>query len=264
MGFESLLMTLLRYIGVVVALIALFPGAAQCRAEEPNPAPRIGSFRLEFTPQELLGEDAARQAADILHTDDPLSWQVHVPQGYDPDVPAGVLVYVSPQSKAAPPGIWKKALRDKNLIWIGAANAGNRVAVGKRMFLAMLAPRVLARDYELDEQRIYVAGFSGGGKAASRVAVAQPEVFRGGIYIAGAEMWGSQSPPPKLERIRENRHVFLTGTLDFNENLTRRVYAAYKKEGVENSELIIVRRHGHELPDRATFIRAIDYLDLRN
>ena len=246
-----------------IVLSTLTLGLSLAWSAEGGELPRTGLHTVEFTPKELLGDQGAIDAAEILHDNDNISWQIYVPDSYDAALPAGAVVYVSPQSKGGPPTMWKRALHDKNLIWIGARNAGNRVAVNKRMFLAMLAPRVLARDYVLDTERIYVAGFSGGGKTASRVSSAKPDIFRGGIYIAGAEMWGSNTPPPKLDLIRQNRHVFLTGSNDFNEMLTRRVYTAYKHAGVENSELIVVRRLGHELPDRKTFIRAVDYLDSR-
>lgn len=247
-----------------VVMTAITLGSTFAWSAELGDEPRTGLYTVEFTPQELLGDQGVIDAAEILHAEDRIAWQIYVPGNYDTAVPAGVVVYVSPQSKGGPPRMWNRALHEKNLIWIGANNAGNRVAVDKRMFLAMLAPRVLARDYVLDAERIYVAGFSGGGKTASRVSSAKPAMFRGGIYIAGAEMWDSNSPPPKLNLIKENRHVFLTGSNDFNEMLTRRVYAAYKNAGVEYSELIVVRRLGHELPDKKTFIRAIDYLDSRN
>jgi hypothetical protein len=251
-----------RFVLASLLLIACFcSSAASDVADKPS---RTGYFALEFSPQELLGEQGAAAAADILRSDDNLGWQLFVPEGYDPSKPAGVVVYVSPTPKGGPPSAWRESLASKNLIWIGANGAGNRVAVGKRMFLAMLAPKVLERDYRLDPMRIYVAGFSGGGKAASRVSIASPELFRGGIYIAGAEAWGTTTPPPKLALIQQNRHVFLTGSDDFNEDLTRRVYAAYRNAGVENCELIVVRKMGHELPRSSVFVRAIDYLDSRD
>jgi hypothetical protein len=245
------------------ALASLLLVTCSWSSAESIEAPRTGYFKLEFPPEELLGEQGVIGAADILRSDENLSWQLYVPDTYDATRPAGVVVYISPTRKGGPPRIWNEPLVDKNLIWIGANDAGNRVGVGKRMFLAMLAPKILANEYVLDADRIYVAGFSGGGKTASRVAVARPEVFRGGIYIAGAEAWGTTTPPPKLDIIRQNYHVFLTGTNDFNERLTRRVYASYKGAGVENCELIVVKRLGHELPGRSVFIRAIDYLDSR-
>ncbi len=245
----------------LLLLVAALPMAV---AAEIGETPRTGYFSIEFTPRELLGEDGAREAEKILRSDEKISWQLYVPDSYDPAAPAGALVYVSPQRKGGPPRRWNPAIVEKNLIWIGANNAGNRTALGKRMFLAMLGPRVLARFYTLDMSRIYIAGFSGGGKTANMVAAASPELFRGGIYIGGAEFWSNDNVPPKLDVIRQNYHVFLTGSNDFNEGLTRRVYASFKNAGVEHSELIVVRRMGHELPPPQTFIRAVDYLDSRN
>ncbi len=241
---------------------ALFLAVSPLLAES-DKTPGTGFFKVEFSPLELLGEQGAADAADILRSDDNLGWQIYVPDSYDAERPAGVVVYVSPSPRGGPPRIWKQPLEEKNLIWIGANNSGNRVAVGKRIFLAMLAPKVLANDYVLDANRIYVAGFSGGGKTASRVSSARPETFRGAIYIAGAAAWGTSTPPPKLAIVKQNYHVFLTGTDDFNERLTRRVYESYKAAGVENCELIVVKRLGHELPGRSVFVRAIEYLDSR-
>ena len=255
---SSVAITFVRYAHAGLLLLVCL-SASTSHAEPP----RTGYFKLEFTPEELLGEQGAADAAEILVSDDILSWQLYIPDSYDASRPAGVVVYVSPTPKGGPPRKWNKPLQDENLLWIGANNAGNRVGVGRRMFLAMLAPRVLARDYVLNAERIYVAGFSGGGKTASRVSSAKPEMFRGGIYIGGAEAWGTMTPPPKLATIRQNHHVFLTGTADFNERLTRRVYASYRGAGVENCELIVVPRMGHELPGSKVFTRAIDYLDSR-
>ena len=257
-------MQAIRKILLLAIFFASLLTAWPVSSADSDDTPKTGSFRVEFTPLELLGVEGVLNTTDILRSDDDIAWQIVVPDNYDPKRPAGVMVYVSPTTRGGPPGSWKKTLSDKNLIWIGTINAGNHVAVAKRMFLAMLAPRVLERDYVLDADRIYVAGFSGGGKTASRVSTVSPEVFRGGLYIAGAEAWGTTTPPPKLDIIRQNRHVFLSGTNDFNEQLTRRVYAAYKASDVENCELIVVKRMGHELPGRSVFARAIDYLDSRN
>jgi hypothetical protein len=239
-------------------LFVSFSPAAQCG----EPA-GTGVYVVYFSPLELLGAQGATDSRDILKSDDDLQWQVYVPADYDPKRPIGVMVYISPSRRGGLPNRRKKTLDEKNLIWIGARNAGNRVTVGKRMLLAMLAPKILARDYNLDSERICVSGFSGGGKMASHVSTVRPDVFRGGIHIGGAQIWHTKEPPPRLHALQANRHVFLSGRNDSYERLTRRVHAFYRSDGVENCELIVVSRMGHELPDRAVFGRAIDYLDLR-
>ena len=247
-------------IRLVLVCLVLAPGAAIAESDAPV---STGFFKLSFAPLELLGSSAYADAKQILGDDEELSWQLYVPENYDASRPAGVLVYVSPTRRGGPPKVWNRLFENSNMIWIGANRSGNRVALGKRMFLAMLGPKVVATQYAIDLERVYVAGFSGGGKTAGLVMAANPDLFRGGIYIGGAEVWGSNEPPPRLDIIQQNYHVFLTGTEDFNERLTRRVYAAYKSAGVEHCELIVERRRGHQLPSLSVMARAIEYLDSR-
>ncbi len=232
-------------------------------ADNDEGEPQTGSFNLTFTPAELFGEEGLAEVDSILRGDDELSWHLYVPENYDHSLPAGVIVYVSPTQKGGPPRLWNEMLAQSNLIWIGANDSGNRVAVDQRMFFAMLAPKLVAARYSVDPDRIYISGFSGGGKTATRVMASNPALFRGGIYIGGAEMWDTNDPPPRLDIIQLNHHVFLSGTEDFNERLTRRVYADFKSAGVPHGELIVEPRHGHKLPSISALTRAIAYLDSR-
>lgn len=244
-------------------LVAVSLVATVAAADAPVQGPRTGFFELSFTAQELLGDAGAEKAGEILRSDDAMSWQLFVPADYDPARPVGVLVYVSPTKRGGPPRAWKHLLQQNNMIWIGANNSGNRVAVSTRMFLALLAPRIAASDYSVDAERIYLSGFSGGGKTAGRLMAANPGLFRGGIYIGGAEIWDRTQPPPLLDVMQENHHVFLTGSDDFNEQLTRRVYTAFRKAGIEHCKLIVERRRGHQLPSVDAMARAIEFLDAR-
>jgi hypothetical protein len=142
-----------------LAIASLLLVTCSWSSAEKEDAPRTGYFKVEFSPRQLLGEQGVINAANILRSDDNISWQLYVPDSYDATRPAGVVVYVSPTPKGGPPRIWNEPLDDENLIWIGANDAGNRVGVGKRMFLAMLAPKVLAREYAINSDRIYVVGF---------------------------------------------------------------------------------------------------------
>ena len=108
------------------------------------------------------------------------------------------------------------------------------------MLKAIIAPLVLQRDYVVDMERCYIAGFSNGGAVATLVTTARPEQFKGGLYISGSVFWGDQAPP-KLEQIRQNRHVFMAGTYDKMLKDMKRVHANYKKAGVESAKLITTR-----------------------
>ncbi|NNC78018.1 MAG: hypothetical protein HKN77_08665 [Woeseiaceae bacterium] len=224
--------------------------------------PRTGFFGVTLTPTELLGEDGAKSVAEVFDADDKLEYQLYVPRNYDAAKPAGVIVYISPYFRGGPPKAWNDVLRDRNIIWIGAQNAGNEVSVAKRMFLAMFAPMVLQRDYAMNAERIYIAGMAGGGKTASRVAVLRPNMFKGGLFFSGALFWG-ENTPPLLDSIKSLRYVFMSGANDFALNETKSAHNKFKTAGVKNTKLMVIRNHGHSLPDADNLERALEFLDTR-
>ena len=87
-----------RFAKFPLAAICIVPllFAASSLSAESDGIPRTGYFKVEFSPQELLGEQGVIDAADILRSDDNISWQLYVPDTYDATRPAGVVVYVSP------------------------------------------------------------------------------------------------------------------------------------------------------------------------
>lgn len=254
MSFARLTFALLA-----AALAAMMVESAAAQGVD-SASVRTGYFSITLTPVDLFGEAGAATVGDIFEPREELQWQLYVPRTYDATKPAGAIVYVSPRSGGGPPKAWNELLDQRNLIWIGARNAGNEVPVARRMFLAMFGPMVLQRRYALDAKRIYIAGMSGGGKTASRVAALRPNIFKGGIFLSGAMFWEDEAPP-LLEMVKSLRYVFMSGSEDFALNETRRTQRKFVAAGVENSKLIIVRDHGHRLPEAMYFARAIDYLD---
>jgi predicted peptidase len=172
------------------------------------------------------------------------------------------MVYVSPSQKGWMPRSWQPVFDDENLIWISANSSGNEEIVAKRMLYAVLAPQIAAVSYKIDPARVYLSGFSGGGKVAGMVAVNFANIFKGAIYICGAEYW-IDDPPKLFSEVKNNRYVFLTGSEDFNRDLTYKIYRKYKSAGVSNIELINVPQMTHSNPDTRYFLKAINYLDQR-
>lgn len=252
----SLMVLLLPVATLAAAQDAAGPGSEAA-------AVRTGFYSVSLTPTTLFGESGAATMADVFGADEELEWQLYVPPSYDASQPAGAIVYVSPWSSGGPPKAWNALLDERNLIWIGAQNAGNDVPVARRMFLAMFGPMVLQRRYALDPGRIYIAGMSGGGKTASRVAALRPNIFKGGVFLSGALFWDEEAPP-LLDVMKNLRYVFMSGSEDPALNETRRVQRRFIEAGVEQSKLIIVRDHGHRLPEAMYFARALDFLDGRD
>lgn len=239
----------------VVALLEAPP-------EIPEPH-RVGSFKTFFTetsPWRGL-EDYARRmgiSVDDLRAEDPEagdqplseeSFQVVVPDSYRPEEAWGLLVWISP----TPFGGTRRpemaeALAHHRLIWIGANHAGNERPVWHRIWLALDAAFNMQRLYAIDPQQVFVAGYSGGGRAASRIGVLYPEVVHGAWSLYGCDYfraiplverpgasWPAKYPPPPaatLDRVKgRNRFVLVTGLRDFNFTQTRSMALQMRQDG---------------------------------
>lgn len=244
-----------RYLALGIALAA-------CRVAAQPHDPATGSFRVDETLAGIVGEEAANRVASLIAPDEPLSWEMYVPERYDPDAPPGLMVYISPTSFGDIPRDWNTVMDDYNLIWIGANRSGNPNPVGRRVILAQIAPTLVRRNYVVNKERIYISGFSGGGRTASMVAAENADLFRGGIFNCGANFW-DRAQPRLIDVIRQNHYVFISGTLDQALRPTRRTYKKYIEAGVVNSRLVVIRDMPHRNPNRHDFADAVTYLDSR-
>ncbi len=177
---------------VLLTLVLLWISQASLVAAESD-APHTGKFTITMTSGELLGQ-AAEKIVSVISVDEAITWEVFVPEGYSVESPAGIVVYVSPSQSGTPPRGWSSVMDEHNLIWISANKSGNRVLVPRRVLKAILALRAIQHEYVLDETRIYVAGFSGGGKVASMIATDYADTFDGGFFICGVGFWDVGEP----------------------------------------------------------------------
>lgn len=221
-----------------------------------------GHRLLVSTPADLWDDATAQQIASVLPPGETVEWQLYIPADYTPARPAGLLVYVSPTQSGEIPRGWNEVLDRHNVIWIAAERSGNSELVARRILLAMLGTDAAKKHYAIDAERIYISGLSGGGKTASMIATDQAQLFRGAIYNCGVEIWDREEPL-KLDLMRQNRYVFVTGTYDQALEPTKRAYRAYRNAGVENSKLMIIRNMTHRNPDAYRFEDALVYLDAR-
>lgn len=242
-------------------LLLLCGAAAAQQPAADDGKPQTGEFVLGLRLGDLVSETAAAHVASVIAADERIEWQVYVPPSYDPARPAGLLVYISPTPSGEIPRGWKSVLDEHNVIWIGADRSGNTELVARRVLFAIIAPTAIRRQYQIDAERVYLTGLSGGGKTASMVATDQAQLFRGAIYNCGVEFWDKE--PERLELIRQNHYVFVTGTYDQALKPTKRAYRAYRKAGVLNSLLMVIPKMTHRNPDSYEFEDALEYLDSR-
>jgi poly(3-hydroxybutyrate) depolymerase len=248
-------------LGVALPML-LLANFAICQETASSEVVRTGEMRLTYTLTEVVGAEAAASLESVLSPDEPITWQLYVPVGYQPEKPAGLMVYISPRPSGRIPRGWDKVMDDQNMIWIGANGAGNDVKVVARAVFAMVARTVASSKYSIDPERVYLSGFSGGAKVAGIVAADHPQWFKGAIYMAGARFWDDRTPK-LLELVKHNHYVFLVGSMDQARQPTRKVYKQYLSSGVDNSKLMLINNLGHRRPNVRYFNEAIQYLDSR-
>jgi tetratricopeptide (TPR) repeat protein len=225
-----------------VALEAGLVGRAKVRLEGPSPLGALDVFwsRSGFSPADFPAARVHDPAAE--------SYQLYVP-AQPPAAGYGLLVWVSPTEFGgfSQPAM-AELLERSGLIWVGADGAGNARPAWQRWGVSLDAAEAIGRHYKLDRRRIYVAGYSGGGRTASSLATLYPEVFRGAFSWFGVNHfhavpvpdkpgahWPADFPEPPAERLAEvrdsGRFVLLTGARDFNRSQTKATWRHLNGDG---------------------------------
>jgi tetratricopeptide (TPR) repeat protein len=243
----------------------------------------VGRYRVSFTQRSNLSrleEFLERASVDRGEVDaeDPSggryeleeeTFYVYVPAGYTPDEPHGLLVWVSPTPFGGFGSTELQEVLDRHrLIWIGADNSGNGRPRWDRFALALDAVYNMLQLYTIDEQRIYAAGYSGGGRITSGLAMLYSDVFDGGLSIYGCDYfervpvpdkpgahWPSRFPPPPRDRLRQlrrdSRFVLLTGEWDFNRPQTQQIYDQMVADGFDRVTYLQIPEASHYDPPGA-------------
>ncbi len=256
-----------------------------------DPNIKTGSFKTQFkehSPLSDLGEMAKRMKFKLKRGErtghyykiEEESYEVYVPEDYHPNIPYGLLVWVSPGDDGGihPKG-WKNILNQHKLIWIGADNSGNDKDIyTRRISLALDAAYNMQKRYKIDPNRVYIAGLSGGGRVSSMMAFHYPDVFAGGIFMIGVNYWQRMEVPskpgyfypasfakPDIHYLshagKYGRYVFLTGDTDMNREQTYCYYEMGYKKYLNHALYIQVPGMGHESPPADWFEKAVEFLD---
>ncbi len=209
----------------------------------------------------------AREPDSWLVLDDgkPSSWQVIVPSSYKRGEPHGVLVFVSAGDSGDLPGAYKTLLGPHRLIAIGANNSGNSQSVPLRQAYAVYGVELLRQRYDIDPDRIYITGTSGGGRLTSHAMLMHSDVFTGAIPLIGANNYRMFWQRPDIKRLararRDLRIALMTGEKDFNKPGTQEVYQSYKSDGFKHITYLEQPGLGHTTPSAEWFEKAIVFLD---
>lgn len=276
-----------KNIGKQVMAIAFAFASLGVAAE--NVPHRKGSFRLTFTETDPLGDFKEMHRRNMPEFDEPgtgkngsyavdsRTFEVVVPNAYDPKVPAPLFVWVSSGNSGKMEKPYRASLGKRGFIYVGPNDAGNSVWPPFRYRSAIDAVYNMKKLYNIDARQVYFGGNSGGGRTASMGCIVYSDIFTGGgFYVIGCNFWDNlpgvkpgtfypgfwKTRNAKLLNLAKNHnYVFLTGSKDFNRDDTIRVLNGYKNSSFPNLFFNETPGLGHATPPEADIEKAFAFLD---
>lgn len=238
-----------QLVRAAAGLLASWVCAALAAAAESPTTAHIVTLAGLFPPDQVAA------LAKTLPANREVTFRVRVPSG---EAATGVLVYISPTDSGELPELWIRVLDEKHLLWIAADGYGNSTLAAERTLVALMAVKLSERLRPPEAQRIWVSGFSGGGRVASRCITLFSRYFDGALFLGGADF--VKAPEPAAALMKSRRMVFVTGKYDFNRREMKSVSAKYRDAGVTGLLLIDDPALGHQLPTPDILTPALDFL----
>lgn len=118
---------------------------------------------------------------------------VYVPGNYEADKPVGIYIHMNAGDTAYMPGDYQGLLNDLYCIGASPDHAGNERHDPWRIARALDLVASLKDQYNVDEDRIYIGGFSGGALISILSAMIYPDVFKGVApteHVMYQQYWG--------------------------------------------------------------------------
>jgi len=243
-----------------------------------KPGPRDVQFQLAapYSSSSELRRRLSRGQAHIPPYDITRErFKLVIPETYSPLTNWGLLVWVSPSDSPKIPADWEPVLARQKLLFIGAYNAGNQRNSFERFRLAVDACYNIRQRFRIDPKRVYVSGFSGGGRVASMLAVGYGDIFTGAIPICGVNFYTdlpaeggkvfehSYAPDPGVAALarKNGRFALITGENDPNRANTKAAYEhGFKKYGFSHVSYFEVPKMGHANPPADWLDKALAFL----
>lgn len=188
------------------------------------------------------------------------TYELFVPRGLDARKPAAAILFISPGEKAMGYASWQQACQELGVILAGPHAAGNDCPMQRRVRIVMDVLDDLRRKFNIDPDRTYIAGFSGGGRVACGIGFALPEYFGGVIPIcAGGEL---REESWLRQRVIDRLSVaHLTGDGDFNRGEVERWRQPMLAEIGVRCKAWTFPKLGHGVPGGKSLVEVFRWLE---
>lgn len=186
-------------------------------------------------------------------TDTSIKYSLYLPSGYDPDEKYPVIFAFDPHAKGElPVNLFKDMAEKYGYILIGSNNSQNGLSQEQTMhFYEVMSDDVLGR-FSVNRERIYTAGFSGGSRVASSLAI-----FKGGI----AGVIGCSAGFPSLSEAIQFRFDYIgyVGDEDMNYLEMITLQDALSRAGYRHH--LVVFKGKHDWPPKSSVPEAFIWME---
>jgi pimeloyl-ACP methyl ester carboxylesterase len=171
-----------------------------------------------------------------------------------------VILFIS--FRAAPMGwdyVGPTCVRE-GVIYIGPHGAGNSTPSAERIRIALDCLDEVRRNFPTDPDRTYIAGYSGGGNIASRIAMMLPEYF-GGLIASNMTV---PLPSTAWHRDRMINRLSIASIVGENEVSgleMSRIHTPFLQTLGVRARCHVLPRRGHSAPPPQTFESAFLWLE---
>jgi pimeloyl-ACP methyl ester carboxylesterase len=248
-------------------LLVLVVGLGTLSAEPPKPGlnsklPVTKETRIDWTfavANQSVTNPPAKWLGDYDSTK--TTFDLFVPAVKDSKQPLGLVLYVPADNGAGGFSPLIEACKGLGFACAAVRDAGNNVMPQQRRYRMVLDVLDEVRSLlPVDADRTYIAGFSGGGRVASRIANGLPELF-GGLLAIGASEELREEPYLRQRCIDRLSVAIVVGEKDFNRGEGERFKGPILKELGVRTQVTVVPGQGHGVPDAKTLTGVLKWLD---
>jgi len=197
----------------------------------------VATQSLAKHPASWLGDyDSTQQTYDLF-----------VPSTYSAKQSSPLVLFISP---GGGPGGWKEweaTCKKHGILFASPYGAGNNTQGKRRVRIVLDVLDDLRRTYNIDPDRTYISGHSGGARMAGVVGFALPEYFGGIMPVcAGVEL---REESWLRQRARDRLSIaFLTGETDFNRGECERYRGPLLADFGVRTKVWVAPKVGHAVP----------------
>jgi len=260
MPLRSYAPTLVVVLAIATSLRLTAPASAKGSGHRPE-VKVSAATRIDWV-FALSNQSPAEPPADWLPAYDSTSqaYELYVPGNLKKGESPGLILFISPGERSTGLESFRKVCDDQKLIFACPHGAGNNTDTRKRVRIVLDVLDDLRREYGVDPDRTYIAGFSGGGRIACAIGFSLPEYFGGVIPICAAgdlreESWLRQRAIDRLSV------AHLTGDTDFNRGEVERFRGPILAAVGVRSKVWVAPKSGHAIPAPAILKESVVWLD---